>query len=303
MIVVRLQGGLGNQMFQYAYGLSLQRRAAGDVVFDASSFASDRQRDLSLDAWSLDVPLLGAGEALRLPRRFGGRGWRLLLSGKRPLRKVSERPLGFHPRHLAPRDNSLLCGYWQDERFFAGVEEELRRLFRPTQRLADESRAIIERMESTNSVAVHVRRSDYLKDPTMRSCDAGYQARCVRRIAQSEMGVTAFVFSDDLAWCRENLRLPCPAHFVGHTAPERAYEDLWMMSRCRHHVIPNSTFGWWSAWLGEPNGGVAYAPRPWFTAAALRHVRVAPARWLSEPGESAEAEPVGGLAELAGTSF
>lgn len=290
MIVVRLQGGLGNQMFQYAYGLALRRRGAGAVAFDASSFASDRLRELSLSVWGLEVPLLGAADAARLPRRFGGRGWRAWLKGRRPLRKLSERPQGFHRRWLAPPDHSLLCGYWQDERFFEGVENDLRRLFRPARTLAEETLATISRMESSNSVAVHVRRTDYLNVPQMRSCDEGYQERCVRRLCEAESGLTAFVFSDDLAWCREHLRLPCPTRFVGHTPADRAYEDLWMMSRCRHHVIPNSSFSWWSAWLGEPNGGVAFAPRPWFADPALRGVTVAPDRWLAEPGEAAGAD-------------
>jgi hypothetical protein len=284
MIVIRLQGGLGNQMFQYAYGLSLARRGVGDVVYDTSSFASDRVRNLALDQWGLELPLLSESDAMRLPRRFGGLGWQSWLAGKRPLEKVSERPLGFHPRHLTPPDHSLLCGYWQDERFFEGAEDELRRCFRPTRELAAESLATIAKMESCNSVAVHVRRTDYVNNPPMRSCDDGYQARCVRRLAASQPGLTAFVFSDDLAWCREHLGLPCPTYYVGHTTPDRAYEDLWMMSRCRHFVIPNSTFGWWSAWLGEPGGGIVFAPRPWFAAPDLRSASVVPGRWGTEPG-------------------
>ncbi len=284
MIVVRLHGGLGNQMFQYAYGRALARLGTTRVVFEATSYASNNLRGYELDVWQTQVSLLDAAEVPRLPSNFGGRGWRMALEGRRPLRKVSERPFGFHPRFLRTTDHTYRVGYWQDERFFAAAAEDIRREFRPARPVSNETADVVRRIESCDSVAVHVRRTDYLRVPSMLVCDLGYYRRCFDQLLAERPGLKAFVFSDDLAWCRRNLRLACPTYYVGHTNGATAHEDLWMMSRCRRHVIPNSSFSWWAAWLKVDPAGETYVPTPWFNDPKQPADDIAPPAWRRVAG-------------------
>lgn len=279
MIVLRIHGGLGNQMFQYAYGRELVHRGY-DVVYDTSSYASDSLRDYELDVWRVEAPPAQQEALDLLPRRFGGKGWRVRFKGKRPLKKVSERPIGFHPRFLAPRDHAYLTGYWQGERFFASVADEIREAFRPAGEVCQETQDVVRRIEQTDAVAVHVRRTDYLTLSFTQVCGIDYYQRCVEELLSRHTGLEVFVFSDDLAWCEENLGFACPTHYVGHNSGPSAYEDLWLMSRCRRHVIPNSSFSWWGAWLKEDQAGEVYAPRPWFNDPKWNSSDVVPGRWI-----------------------
>ena len=288
MIVIRLQGGLGNQMFQYAYGRELIARGR-PVVFEDGSFEGDPLRSYELDVWLTSVPLLPAATRPLIPRCFGGDGWRNRLRGKRPLRQIIEDPLGFQPGLLSPPDHSYLDGYWQSEKFFASVRDEIVSAFQPAKRLSAESIAVAWRIQNAvDSVAVHVRRTDYLKLAFMQVVDVGYYQRCVGELVARHAGIEAFVFSDDLAWCEKNLRLPCPTHFVGHNHGATAYEDLWLMSHCRRHVIPNSSFSWWAAWLKKDQAGEVYAPRPWFNDPRMNSPDILPDRWIATPGVAAE---------------
>lgn len=285
-IVVRLQGGLGNQMFQYAFGRALAARSDTDVLFDDSSYQNDPLRGYELSVWRTDAPRLPKSERDRLPRRHGGRGALGWARGRPPLRHVKEKPFGFNPRFLDVRPATYLSGYWQSERFFGEVADEVREAFQPRRSPSRETLDTLRRIESCNAVAIHVRRTDYLKIPAMQACDLTYHQRCLDELQSEHPGVEAFVFSDDLDWCREHLRLPCPQHYVGHTTGETAWEDLWMMSRCRHRIIPNSSFSWWAAWLCPDASGVTFAPTPWFNDPACPGEGIAPDRWRRRPGKA-----------------
>lgn len=163
--VVRLQGGLGNQMFQYAFGRALMRRTRHDVLFDDSSYDTDALRAYELGVWRVSVPKLPRSQRDRLPRRYGGHGafaWSRL---RRPLRPVTEKPMGFRPEFLDPRPATYLSGYWQSEAFFADAADEVRAAFRPTRPLSSATARVHERLDATNAVAIHVRRTDYLRLP------------------------------------------------------------------------------------------------------------------------------------------
>ncbi|MEN0111130.1 MAG: alpha-1,2-fucosyltransferase [Planctomycetota bacterium] len=273
-------------MFQYAFGRALAARNDADVLFDDASYETDPLREYALDAWRVDPPRLPAADRDRRPRRHGGRGMANWMRGRVPLRLVKEKRFGYHPRFLRPGRATYLAGYWQSERFFASVADEVREAFQPRTPPSAATIEALRRIEAVESVAIHVRRTDYLTVPLLQSCDLGYYHRCLGELLSEKRGVEAFVFSDDLAWCREHLRLSCPMHFVGHTTASTAWEDLWMMSRCRHRVIPNSSFSWWSAWLCPQAEAITFAPKPWFNDPKCPGDDVAPARWRLRAGAS-----------------
>lgn len=265
MLIIRLQGGLGNQMFQYAFGQYLTKNTAHDVRYDISSFAKDQLRSYALEAWQIELTTIDIETLPLLPMRYGGKGVKNLWSAKFPLRRVKEKqPYSFQSRYFHTRDHSYLDGYWQNERYFEGMRDELVRKFRPAKPLSRKSTGIIEQVESSNSVALHVRRTDYLNLPEMQVCDLSYYKQAVEKLLASQSGIELFVFTDDPSWCVENINFPYPTHLVLHNTEATAHEDLWLMSRCRHHIIPNSSFSWWAAWLKKDSDGEVFVPDRWF---------------------------------------
>jgi hypothetical protein len=285
LIVVRMQGLLGNQMFGYAAARRLALVHDTDLVVDISlrmqqGIAGD---PFGLDCFDHNARVCPVWEVARVPNP--SRVVRAL-QRLRPSRRPFLRPLdedtstnAFVPAVLTAPDGTYLRGYWQFEEYFCDREHEIRRdfTFPP---LSVESQEIADEIAACAATSVHVRRGDYVRHGHLSHLDQSYYARAVKRIAEVVGDVTAFVFSDDPAWCRANLRLPCLTRLVDRLLPaDRAWEDMCLMSRCDHHVIANSTYRWWGAWLNPSATKLVVAPETW----VLSPRRVAdpvPDRWL-----------------------
>ncbi len=276
MIVIRLMGGLGNQMHQFAYGTYLQHVQNREVVYGTASFASDPLRDFALSVWNIDPEFVTPKIRQRCPRKVGGKGWKNYLWGSKPLAMVRQRPWQFHARYHALPSDAFCEGYWQGEPFFPGIRDRLLDCFQPAGVLSSSTRELTKRVEATTSVAIHVRRTDFLTIPFMQVCTVDYYRAAIGQLQATTPGLELFVFSDDIAWCREHLQFASPTHYIDRDAP--AHEDLWLMSRCAHHVIPNSSFGWWGAWLSQ-RGGQVFAPDPWFADPKLGGGDIVPMHW------------------------
>jgi hypothetical protein len=138
-------------------------------------------------------------------------------------------------------------------------------------------------IRGVDSVSVHVRRGDYVSDPatnqSLGTCSAEYYRGAARLIASQVSSPRFFVFSDEPDWARANLELEGPAVFVTHNDPERGYEDMRLMAFCRHHIVANSSFSWWGAWLSN-SGGIVVAPKRWFKANEWDARDLVPERWV-----------------------
>lgn len=286
MIIVRLTGGLGNQMFQYGAGRRLALHTGAELKLDTSAYATLPDREYALGAFPIRAELAGREEIERLTEptwaaRLGGR-----VLGRRPrppASHVREPDWSFHPEILELGDGVYLEGYWQSERYFSDVADTIRRELAPPASRAEVDRRLADRIEATEAVSVHVRRGDYLTSKiareTLGPCGRDYYRRAVELISQRLAAPHAFLFSDDPDWVRDNLELPWPRTVVGADEPRAADRDLALMSRCRHHIIANSSFSWWGAWLGEADGSVVVAPRRWFAREDLSSRDLVPGRW------------------------
>lgn len=269
MIVARIEGGLGNQLFQYAFGTQLATQNGTELVLDLSSYASKPEHGYMLDRFSISARELRSDERTRIPGRYR-RGKRSLLQvfsfGGNELRRIRERPFGFAEEYLLAPDNSYLVGYWQSKRFFRDVTSSIREQFRPASRMSRETSKIRDRMLSSSSIGIHLRRGDYITNQPMaaRNLSLNYYRDCVVSQLQRRPDSEVFVFSNDIDWCRTHLDLPCPVHFVEHTNNATANEDLWLMTAAECLVIANSTFSWWGAFLGERTERSIFAPKSWF---------------------------------------
>ena len=285
MIVTRLDGGLGNQMFQYAYGLFVAHHNETELRLDKSAYRANPEHGFLLDRFRIEAKEIAPSERHRIPRRYrDDRRFTLLdwLPG-RVLRRHKEAPFGFSASHLSVPDNRYLAGYWQSERFFPGMREELLRQFTLKQTPTAASREVAARMRTTHSIAVHLRRGDYLTNPAAAKIyvplGLDYYLKAIQSWTHGRNRAEVFVFSNDIAWCREHVRLPWPTHFVAHNTGETAHEDLWLMSQAAGCVIANSTFSWWAAWLNNRPDKTIYAPRTWFQPGAFDDQYLIPGSW------------------------
>jgi hypothetical protein len=269
-------------MFQYAAARAVALRCAAPLRLDLREICRDRRRHAAVLQFQIDATAASPIELQAYPETLL-RWTRRLPVLARWGRCYLEPSLGFDPAVRRLQAPHHLSGYFQSEDYFRDARESLLQQFRPRAPLSGRAAEWAAAAAACRSVSVHVRRGDYVADAKVNAvhgvCDVGHFRRAVQALLERADVDRYFVFSDDLAWARKNLRLPRPAVFVdGHAqAPEI---DLFIMTHCLHHIGSNSSFSWWAAWLGRQPGGVAIAPARWFAASRLASTHPAPAAWV-----------------------
>jgi hypothetical protein len=262
VVVVELVGGLGNQMFQYAVGRALALRRGVPLLLDLSWFPTQTKQAFGLDRFDLPAAVLEPGRAGRT----------------RQLQVVREQGFHFQAHVLDAPPDVYLTGYWQSERYFADVADVLRRELG--------SAAGVPQRPPVDGASVHVRRGDYVSEPETNAyhgtCSLAYYRRAMEIVHRLADGPVDFaVFSDDPQWAQEQLAGPGVQVVSG---PGRtAHDDLLDMARYRHHVLANSSFSWWGAWLSAAEG-TTVAPRPWFLTPDSNTKDLLPPAWLTVGG-------------------
>lgn len=285
-------GGLGNQLFQYAAGRRLAVARGTELVLDLGWFRHDAPHYATPRTYELqDIPL--PVRMISLPpetisrwegglraraRRWPSRRTRL------PVIRQQDDTVGVDERVLSAPADVVLIGYWQSERYFHDVAETIRADLELPAAPAPRYWALLDAIHSSEAVAVHVRRGDYVTVPrTARfhgSLPTSYYHHAMRRVAERVSArPRVFVFSDDPEWAEEHLSFELPTEHVGRSGWPPAAE-LRLMASCRHHVIANSSFSWWAAWLAEHPGQVVVTPSAWFRDAAADSSAIVPSRWL-----------------------
>lgn len=283
MIVVRLIGGLGNQMFQYAAGLAVAKRLGVELVLDSRGFADYTLHTYGLDALQVSARQLTSAEAARFPewRRQIARGVHRFTGWQGQY--YFEPFFTYNPRWQDLPDHSYLNGYFQSEKYFAEIREQLRAEFAPRAALTATNQSYISQAGDSCSVSIHVRRGDYVTDPRNNNvlgvCSIDYYRRAIDWCRSHLTNPRFFVFSNDMAWSKDNLPLGQDAAFIegNGKSPEM---DMLIMSRCQHHIIANSSFSWWGAWLASTLEHHVIAPTPWFETSTLSAADLLPASWL-----------------------
>jgi len=289
MIIVRLLGGLGNQLFQYAAGRALAVRKKTRLCLDISAYQQENsdiiRRNYDLGLFNIDA-LFATPEQIRgftHPSFIRQKVNSLLPYHKRGYYKE----LFFHydPDFFTAAASTLLDGYWQSPKYFRDIADILVEEFRVTAPLSAATIDLMARIRSTNSVSVHIRRGDYVNNPqTFRFhgvCGVEYYTKALEMITNKTAGTELFVFSDDMEWARDNIGAGFRVTYVSHNDSGHAYEDLCLMSHCKHNVIANSSFSWWGAWLNRNPGKVVIAPARWFNESNADTKDLLPEEWLT----------------------
>jgi len=282
-IVVALEGGLGNQMFQYAAARAVAARTSSRLGLDIRPLRAFGARAYSLDAFRLREPLelITEGPA---PRRNGRiRNYiNSLLGAERIFRESGFR---YNAAILGISSGARLEGYFQSERYFADIAQSVREDFIPREDLLAEINALAENLIPTEPcVSLHVRRGDYANPATMAIhglLDASYYEKALRLVAErTGQSFPVCVFTDDTVWVRAHLPLPAETRFISEQT-KTPLQDLMLMSRCTHHITANSSFSWWGAWLNPRQDKVVVTPARWFQPASGLDTRdLRPAGWL-----------------------
>lgn len=201
---------------------------------------------------------------------------------------MEQRGPGFDKTLLAPLTDVYLAGYWQSERFFADAADTIRTDFQFTTPPDPDNADHLERIRAAPAISLHIRRGDYLRPEVQAqfgSPTAKYYSDAIDLIA-SRMAVepVVYVFSDEPELTRDNLVLPFEKRVVAHNGPDKNYEDMRLMSACRHHVIANSSFSWWGAWLNPSPDKIVVAPKRWFIDLKIDNPDIAPSSWFRMDG-------------------
>jgi hypothetical protein len=271
VIVVRLCGGLGNQLFQYAVGRRLADTRQTELVLDLGWYArtppTDTPRAYELFNFHIRARPATAGETLWC-RLHEGRLLRRMPFLPRRWRHWREKSFEFDPVVLDLPDNTYLDGYWQSHRYFDDSVDPIRADFTPLVPFGLQDEKIAAVIAIGDAVSVHVRRGDYVTHQAAVTahgqCSLDYYKTALTYILPHVARPHFFVFSDDPAWTRENLPLPGPATFVDHNGPAAAFQDLRLMSLCKHQITANSSFSWWGAWLNPHPNKIVITPKQWF---------------------------------------
>jgi glycosyltransferase involved in cell wall biosynthesis len=271
MVIVKLYGGLGNQLFQYATARALAIESDSLLKLDASTgFAGDfYKRRYSLNHFNT-VENFASPQEIAVSRH------------------IKEKHFHFDSEVFTLRGDVYLDGYWQSERYFKSVQDVIREELSVRQPLEGVSRKIADEMAETNSVCIHLRRLHGISAGQVDvqgvnihgAASLAYYYRCIERLTGTVKDPRFFVFSDDPGWARDNLKLPYPTMLIAHNGSDKDYEDLRLMSLCKHHIIANSTFSWWGAWLSPGKDKTVFVPERWFDTSQHDIKDLIPDGWM-----------------------
>jgi hypothetical protein len=269
MIIARVEGGLGNQLFIYAAARALALRTGAQLKLDAwNGYRRDSfGRRYQLDEFNIAGALAEEAEVRRYRPESRGFYWRRKLERRMPFswRSVIEERSLFEPRllELRPRGDLYLVGYWQREEYFREQASAIRGELTLRREPSAQTRALGERMRQCESAFLHLRRIDYAY-----RLSAGYYAAALKMLSERVRDPILFVFGDDPEWAKRELPLPLGTQFVERNADAANIEDFWLMTRCRHAIVANSSFSWWGAWLNAEPDRIVVAPAAWGYRAA-----------------------------------
>jgi hypothetical protein len=273
MIISRISCGLGNQMFQYAVGRAISIERGTSLKLDISNFANyNPHQGFELERiFNYKAEIAGEADVRDIL------GWqyssfiRQILS-RRSMAAFRRKGFIIAPHfhywpeiYNAPRD-CYLVGWWQSEKYFQKRASVIRADFTFKPSLTNRNAEIAEKIARVNAVSLHVRRGDYVSNPEFGLCPPTYYDAAIKYIAERVETPCFFIFSDDIDWVRANLKINHKCCHVDHNHGSESYNDMRLMSLCRHHIIANSSFSWWGAWLNPSTKKIVIAPKRWFKA-------------------------------------
>ena len=265
MIIVRIIGGLGNQMFQYAYAKSLQHLGY-KVQLDLSAIKKyTLHGGYQLDKFQIDLSEASNSQ--------------VLFAKLNVYNTFKERSLLFHESFLKLPKRSYVKGYFQTDKYFHQIRTDILNQFQLKQAFSQNALTYLEAIkEASSSCSIHIRRGDYVSNKSAQevhgSCSLDYYQRAISKILEIAKNTQFFIFSDDLEWVKSNLEVPNPTFVDIQGIP---HEDMLLMSKCDHNITANSSFSWWGAWLNTNPNKIVISPKQWYVS---KENEIVPETWI-----------------------
>ena len=267
MVIVKIIGGLGNQMFQYAYAKALQQKGH-EVKIDISAFETYKLHGgYQLDKYNIDLAKSTKEEnskfytnslTYRVMRKLN------IVNSK----IIKEKSLLFDYKLLNIEDGCYLDGYFQCEKYFKDIREIILKQFSINQDISNYTKEIENKIQnSQNSCSLHIRRGDFVNSTNINihgACDIEYYKKAIQYLEEKVENINYFIFSDDIEWVKENLAIQ-NAIYIDSKEKRIPHEDIYLMSLCKNNIIANSSFSWWGAWLNKNEQKIVIAPKKCFT--------------------------------------
>ncbi len=291
MIIVYLKGGLGNQLFQYAAGRQLAHMHKTIVKLDTTAYYYGGPRRFELSHFNIQNNIAVTAEIKKLTDVKQNRFQKLLYSLLHNHSKLSPNHIRYNKTQyktdfLNLPDNIYLEGYWLSEKYFSGIKDIIRREFTFQKPPDETNQKLAEQITAVNSVSLHIRKGDYMADPKAAQshglCSVRYYLDCIDYITKNVDNPHFFIFSDQPQWSKDTLKMSYPTTYISHNAGEKDYEDMRLMSLCKHNIIANSTFSWWAAWLNSNPQKIVLATQKWFTGRKFNIDDILPAGWIKK---------------------
>lgn len=285
-VVVRLMGGLGNQMFQYATAKALALRIGAELQLDLSWFGNDPNRQFALGSFAIKAHLQkqrkrkpqGNNLYTRVLRKFG------FPREKQGIPVFRETSALYDPMFEKIQQPVFLDGYFQSENYFVPFRQQIMEEFIIREEPSPAASQILRQILSTDAIALHIRRGDYVTNPIASAyhgtCSLDYYHAGLDRVTEGLSKPHCFVFSDDPYWVRENFKPNIPMTLVDIHRTDQAHEDLRLMMTCQKFVIANSSLSWWGAWLSSCDGKKVVAPLNWYQNSDKDTSDLIPKTWL-----------------------
>jgi hypothetical protein len=287
MVVVVLQGGLGNQLFQYAAAKALAVKRRTEVYIDSRTLELDgnnTKRKYELGAFNIKSRFATLRMIHDIEYPSGIRKWKRKMMPSYKKGIYNEPYYHYDRFFLMASSATIVRGYLQSQRYFGFISDIIRDEFLIVGKLSEKTIALGKHIAHSNSVSIHIRRGDYISNKETGKfhgcCSLEYYEKAIHIIASKAHSTEFFIFSDDMEWARQNLKIDFPTTFVDHNGEPQAYEDLYLMSLCKHNIIANSSFSWWGAWLNKNPGKVVVAPARWFNESNADTKDLLPEEWL-----------------------
>ncbi len=288
-IIIRLQGGLGNQLYCYATARALSLKTNKELLIDARPIKGEgpnRQYDLSVfnikekHVSGLTCWITRWVASVRLGKLF-----KVLFPLAWNFKIIRDKEEGFDASLSNPYGGTIILqGYWQSFKYFDNEDKILKKELT----IKNEPDAInknwIAELHKEESVALHVRRGDYVNNPTANAihgtCTPEYYNNAIKLILEKVNNPSFYIFTDDPEWAENNISIPSPTKVIKHNLGKNDYEDLRLMFHCKHFIIANSSFSWWGAWLSNNPSKIVIAPSKWFSIDSIPSEDRIPSSWL-----------------------
>ena len=275
MIICKITWGLWNQMFKYAFAKALSLKHWTKIVLDTTGFKQYKLHKYCLEFFTInpiyaDAKMIPRYEDVTFSNKYIAYVWELY---------IKQLCIQCNPQHYQEKqyhfDQSLLNissgyidWYFQTEKYFIEYEKNIREDFVFAIPPSDDNQEMMSKIHACNSISIHIRRWDYISNTVTNrvhgNCDLLYYEQAIKYIQEKIKNPVFFLFSDDIDWVKENLKIEYESHYIDFNNADKNYEDMRLMSNCKHNIIANSSFSWRWAWLNQNKDKIVIAPQRWF---------------------------------------